>query len=798
MVPIATIDTIAEGVLDDGGAMKCLLIDKDVTYRDRYWLGFLTAYGYNVTYTDIDNSPITIAGFQEYQLVIFCDVDSTDTGWNVTRRDALRDAVDGGVHLIVYDAARVMSNILKYWYGATVPNTYWTNKNISMVDNSYLPNYSTFIPQELQPIDATTIGISIGSTQNVTFITAPNPDTIEPCMKINDTSDIEHNGSWVGYYGEGKVFFFGGTEKNNYGYDDTRNYYPFLDPFMVWIQPDWAILPRKNDEQIVTIRLDDWGSSGSTVSDLANWTYFTSKYPVGMGIVPGSWNETVDNYVNWSRANGSDIWLHGGSTGHVDWSNEGSFPYATILPLIIAGKQMVEERYNTTIYHWGSPNWADTDSVLRAVADADIPFISLRAHQTYPYGANNFSTFMPNKYGCIEAFFDYHIDITAVIPHVARWTYYFIGEGMSSRNPIFVFSHVPSAYASWWMVMDMLNWTTDSLASQGVDLVVKPPNAVFSEFAYNARFPIWEKNAFIHPFNYSISNWTDGVYINVTTQHQLLAGFYCERSIESITIGGVLWYCFNEHYLRTPMINHSTISMKVKYGTFNGQNITGNSSILGAARSGSNIAIWAYGGGKSTWLDPATEERFHSDIWTNVSGTTHLLTVINATDASRLAIRSGIWARFTIRDLNTSEYIVGWDLSDGKRFVPISNHTYSITEAAITIPNSISGKVVSFTAPTFQSASSWFWDFDDGSNSTSQNPSHTYSLSGTYSVTLTVTDEYGATNSTTQEIHILSHAEQIDLLIPLIVAMMGIVIVVMVLANGLVRPFSRIGRRFGS
>jgi len=89
----------------------------------------------------------------------------------------------------------------------------------------------------------------------------------------------------------------------------------------------------------------------------------------------------------------------------------------------------------------------------------------------------------------------------------------------------------------------------------------------------------------------------------------------------------------------------------------------------------------------------------------------------------------------------------------------------------------------------------YLWDFDDGSTSTEQNPDHEFQEPGTYDVTLTITDEYGATNTTTTTIHILSHAEQIDLLIPLIVAMMGVVIVVMVLANGLVRPMNRIFRR---
>ncbi|WP_445457714.1 PKD domain-containing protein [Flavobacterium sp. HNIBRBA15423] len=42
---------------------------------------------------------------------------------------------------------------------------------------------------------------------------------------------------------------------------------------------------------------------------------------------------------------------------------------------------------------------------------------------------------------------------------------------------------------------------------------------------------------------------------------------------------------------------------------------------------------------------------------------------------------------------------------------------------------------------------SWLWNFGDGSTSTDQNPSHTYATSGSYTVSLTVTDSFGNSNS---------------------------------------------------
>ena len=50
---------------------------------------------------------------------------------------------------------------------------------------------------------------------------------------------------------------------------------------------------------------------------------------------------------------------------------------------------------------------------------------------------------------------------------------------------------------------------------------------------------------------------------------------------------------------------------------------------------------------------------------------------------------------------------------------------------------------------------SWEWDFGDGTTSTVQNPKHTYTQAGTYTVKLTVKDDLGATATTSKEITVV-------------------------------------------
>jgi gliding motility-associated-like protein len=61
-------------------------------------------------------------------------------------------------------------------------------------------------------------------------------------------------------------------------------------------------------------------------------------------------------------------------------------------------------------------------------------------------------------------------------------------------------------------------------------------------------------------------------------------------------------------------------------------------------------------------------------------------------------------------------------------------------------------------------AATWYWDFGDGTSSTQQNPSHTYSSAGDYDVTLSITLSGGCSNVITKKQYIKIHPAAVSIL----------------------------------
>jgi PKD repeat protein len=99
--------------------------------------------------------------------------------------------------------------------------------------------------------------------------------------------------------------------------------------------------------------------------------------------------------------------------------------------------------------------------------------------------------------------------------------------------------------------------------------------------------------------------------------------------------------------------------------------------------------------------------------------------------------------KLTVKDLgglqgtaDSSIYIMQNEVSNNP---PVADFNYSTRRTRVTFTDQSTdsdGAIVS-----------WFWDFGDGRTSTNKNPRHWYRGYGTYTITLTVTDDSGAKNS---------------------------------------------------
>ena len=96
--------------------------------------------------------------------------------------------------------------------------------------------------------------------------------------------------------------------------------------------------------------------------------------------------------------------------------------------------------------------------------------------------------------------------------------------------------------------------------------------------------------------------------------------------------------------------------------------------------------------------------------------------------------------------------------SDGTLYV-INRATgvlYAFQDLTADFTSSTSNATVTFKDNSTNIPTSWNWSFGDGStNSTEQNPTHTYTASGKYTVTLTVTNVDGVQSTTSKTVYIV-------------------------------------------
>nr|WP_269851946.1 PKD domain-containing protein [Methanosarcina horonobensis] len=137
--------------------------------------------------------------------------------------------------------------------------------------------------------------------------------------------------------------------------------------------------------------------------------------------------------------------------------------------------------------------------------------------------------------------------------------------------------------------------------------------------------------------------------------------------------------------------------------------------------SGEGITAWAWDFDNDDSIDSTEQNPSHT--YASPGTYTVNLTVTTSAGGSNTEVKT--------------DYITVSESSTPTESEPVAAFTADVTSGTVPL-------TVNFTDQSTGSPISWLWDFGDGTNATDQNPLHTYTSAGNYTVSLTVTNASGS------------------------------------------------------
>ncbi|MDX1459678.1 MAG: PKD domain-containing protein [Xanthomonadales bacterium] len=175
---------------------------------------------------------------------------------------------------------------------------------------------------------------------------------------------------------------------------------------------------------------------------------------------------------------------------------------------------------------------------------------------------------------------------------------------------------------------------------------------------------------------------------------------------------------------------------EVTWDNASGDNPWGAPGASSGADRGSDVLCTLTAGSTGALTMPFTPEGLAQvQAWVSNPAANHGLVIANPTTGDGADLHSSESGTVMSRPKLSVTYRVPAGNTD-----PVASFTHSCTELACNFSDTSTDADGSITG--------WSWDFGDGNGSTAQNPAHSFASAGSYTVSLTVTDDDGLTDNT--------------------------------------------------